>query len=85
MPGEPVTHTATTPLRVVAFDRTGKSFLSAGDDKLVHIWDTKTRKILKTMCVPTLPTVHSCKHCMLTGCVTVQQVSKEGDSSRVQP
>lgn len=53
--GDAVTHTATSPVRVVAFDRTGKRFLSAGDDKLVHIWDTKTWKIILTMCVAHLP------------------------------
>lgn len=51
-PEDPVTHTAQSPMRVVAFDTTGRYFLSAGDEKLVQVWDTESWKIVKTIKSP---------------------------------
>jgi WD40 repeat protein len=40
-------HTAT--VRSVVFTRDGRSILSAGDDKLVRIWDTQTGRVRQTV------------------------------------
>ena len=36
------------PVRAIAFDSTGRLFLSAGDDKLVKVWSTGSWELLQT-------------------------------------
>lgn len=38
-------------IRAIAFSRDGKLFASAGDDKLVKLWDATSWHCLKTMSV----------------------------------
>ena len=45
----PITKTFTSPIRVVTFDASGRYLLSAGDEKLVQIWDTESMQLLQTM------------------------------------
>ncbi|DBA81758.1 TPA: WD repeat-containing protein 4 [Trebouxia sp. C0004] len=40
------------PIRAVAFDATGKYFLTAGDEKLVKVWDTMSWSLLQTINSP---------------------------------
>ncbi|KAL0026674.1 hypothetical protein WJX79_003178 [Trebouxia sp. C0005] len=40
------------PIRAIAFDATGKYFLSAGDEKLVKVWDTTSWSLLQTVHSP---------------------------------
>jgi tRNA (guanine-N(7)-)-methyltransferase subunit TRM82 len=39
----------TDAIKVIRFDPSGKLFLSAGDDKLVKLWDVDSWKCIKTM------------------------------------
>ena len=43
--------TEAASIRAVAFDPTGKLFLSAGDDKLVKVWDTDSWHLIQTVWV----------------------------------
>jgi pre-mRNA-processing factor 17 len=41
----------------ISFNSSGKKFLSCGFDRVVHVWDTETGEILKTIQVKSIPNV----------------------------